>query len=345
MKILYVLVCSENDYYGEQALISMMSARHHMPNCVISLLLDKTTDQNIANSKLPIDEYISEKKVIELDESLSPTQKSRWLKTTMRELVKGDFLYVDVDTVFAAPIDESLFTHDVMGVPDGNCLLKDHPLKWQIEDNLKKLQFNNSLNCHINGGVLFLKDSSLAHSFASNWHKRWQESCSKGIFIDQPALHQAFIDTRLEQHLLPDFMNAQFGRNINTLADGIILHYYSSWTNDSVYAPAFKFLQKEWLQQLRNDPYSEQVKINIYNPKKAFDSNSIIMGHNFDLFFHSKLGHQFASMHMSTNNADIRLFHFLERQNECICKLYYKTINSFYPIKKLFNKIIGKRTL
>lgn len=336
MKILYVLVCSEKDYYGEQALISMMSAKHHMPNCIISLLSDKTTDQYIANSKLPIDEYISEKKVIELGEDLSPTQKSRWLKTRMRELVKGDFLYVDVDTVFAGSIDESLFSHDVMGVPDGNCLLKDHPLKWQIEDNLKKLQFNNSLEYHINGGVLFLKDSPTAHSFANHWHRRWQESCSKGIFIDQPALHQAFCDSKLEQYLLPDYMNAQFGRNINTLADGIILHYYSSLTNDSVYTPAFKFLQKNWLQQFRKDPKSETFKKNIYNPKKAFDTNSIIMGPGFDNFFHSKLGHKLASMHISTNNADVRLFHFLEWQNEYVGKLYYGLTTLFYPLKKLF---------
>lgn len=342
MKILYVLVSSEKDYYGEQALISMMSAKHHMPNCFISLLLDKTTDQNIANTKLPIDEYASEKIVIELDEALSQTQKSRWLKTSMRELVKGDFLYVDVDTVFAAPIDESLFTHDVMGVPDGNTPLNDHPLKWQIEDNLKKLHFNNVFDYYINGGVLFLKDTPAAHSFARKWHKRWQECCSQGIFIDQPALHQAFIDSKQEQHLLPDFMNAQFGRNINTLADGTILHYYASWTKDSVYTPAFKFLQKEWLQNFRNNPNSEIFKTNIYNPKKAFDTNSIIMGQNFDKFFHSKLGHQFAAMHLSTNNADIRLYHFLERQNECISKLYYKIINRFYPIKKIFLKITGK---
>lgn len=340
MKILYVLVSSEKDYYGEQALISMMSAKHHMPNCFISLLLDKTTDQNIANTKLPIDEYVSEKIVIELDEALSQTQKSRWLKTSMRELVKGDFLYVDVDTVFAAPINDSLFTHDVMGVPDGNCLLKDHPLRWQIEDNLKKLHFYNPLDYHINGGVLFFKDSPIAHSFASGWHKRWQESCCKGIYIDQPALHQAFIDSKLEQHLLPNFMNAQFGRNINTLIKGVILHYYSSWATNSSYVPAYKFLQKDWLQSFRLNPKSETFIKEIFNPKEAFDPCSVILNGQFNLFWHTRLIQHLMNLWLSSNRADKRLFKISETIVFKIKDLYYKLIEVLHPFYKVIKSII-----
>lgn len=339
MKILYVLVCSEKDYYGEQALISMMSAKHHMPNCIISLLLDKTTNQNIVSAKLPIDEYVSEKIVIELDETLSPTQKSRWLKTSMRELVKGDFLYVDVDTVFAAPIDESLFSHDVMGIPDANCPLKDHPLKWQIENNLKKLQFNNSLEYHINGGVLFLKDSPTAHSFANHWHRRWQESCSKGIFIDQPALHQAFCDSKLEQYLLPDYMNAQFGRNINTLIKGIILHYYSSWVTNSSYVPAYKFLQKDWLQSFRLSPKSETLIKEIFNPKEAFDPCSIILNSQFNLFWHTRLVQHLMNLWLSSNRADKRLFKISETTILKIRDFYYKLIKILHPFYKAIKSI------
>ena len=340
MKILYVLVCSEKDYYGEQALISMMSAKHHMPNCIISLLLDKTTDQYIANSKLPIGEYVSEKNVIELDETLSPTQKSRCLKTSMRNLVKDDFLYVDVDTVFAGPIDESLFMHDVMGVPDGNCLLKDHPLRWQIEDNLKKLQFNNTLDYHINGGVLFLRDTPIAHSFASKWHKRWQESCAKGISIDQPALHQAFVDSKLEQHLLPDFMNAQFGRNVNTLIEGLILHYYSSWATNSSYIPAYRFLQKDWLQNFRLNPKSETFTKDIFNPKKAFDPCSIILNSQFNLFWHTRLVQHLMNLWTSSNRADKRLFKISETIVLKIKDLYYKLIEILHPFYKVIKSII-----
>lgn len=338
MKILYVLTSSESDFYCEQAIISMMTAKYQMPSSSISLLIDSETESNLKGTRSLINEYISEKIIISLDASLSSTQKSRWLKTSMRKLVKGDFLYVDVDTVFAAPIDESLFIHDVMGVPDGNCLLKNHPLKWQIENNLKKLQFNNSLDYHINGGVLFFKDSPAAHSFACEWHKRWQECCSKGIFIDQLALHQAFIDSKLEQHLLPNFMNAQFGRNINTLANGIILHYYSSWVQGPSFSPAYKLLQKEWLKNFKRNPKAENFQNLIQNPKEAFDSSTCIMGEKYNLWYNSQLIQRLVALSNSTDSANKRLYRFLERFVDFICKYYYKSLKSLYPFYKLFKK-------
>ena len=158
MKILYILVSSESDFYYEQALISIMSVKYQMPNCSISLLTERETDNSLKGSRNLINEYLAEKIVIDLDSSLSPMQKSRWLKTSMRDLVKGDFLYVDVDTVFAGPVNETLFTDDVMGGADGNCLLENHPAKWFIEDNLNKLQFKSCLKYHINSGVLYFKE-------------------------------------------------------------------------------------------------------------------------------------------------------------------------------------------
>lgn len=334
MKFLYVLVSSESDFYYEQALISMMSAKFQMPNCSISLLTERETDNNLKGSRDLINEYISEKKVIDMDASLSPMQKSRWLKTFMRELIKDDFLYVDVDTVFAAPIDEALFSKDIMGVPDGNCPLKNHPMKWFIEDNLKKVHFDNTLDYHINSGVLFFKDTPIAHSFAQKWHERWLECCKKEIFIDQTALHQAIADFEKNISLLPDSMNAQFGRNINTLASGVILHYYSSWAENTFFTPAYKFLQKEWLSNFRNNPKSEEFQELIRNPKAAFDTNTFITGKNYDAWRNSRLIQHLASMHESSNRADLRLYSYLEKMTFAVSKFYYKLLKFFYPLCK-----------
>lgn len=338
MKILYVLVSSESDFYYEQALISMMSAKYQMPNCTISLLTEQETDNGLKGSRSLINEYISEKKVIDLDSSLSPMQKSRWLKTSMRELVKGDFLYVDVDTVFAAPIDETILTTDIMGVPDGNCTLKKHPMKWFIEDNLKKVHFENTLDYHINSGVLFFKDTPIGHKFAQRWHERWIECCKKEIFIDQTALHQTIVDSGKKIGLLPDCMNAQFGRNINTLANGIILHYYSSWNNNSSYTPAYKFLKQDWLNRFRANSTSNEFKKLIYNPKSAFDTSTLVIGREFNQWYNSQSIQLLANLHQSSDKADQRLYVFLEKVNIFTSHTYYAIIKFLFPIKKVFKK-------
>lgn len=336
MKILYILVSSEKNFYYEQALISMMSAKYQMPNCSISLLTERETNGGLMDSRCLINEYISEKIVINLDTSLSPMQKSRWLKTSMRELVKEDFLYVDVDTVFAAPIDETLFSEDIMGIPDGNCPLANHPMKWFIEDNLKKVRFGNTLDYHINSGVLYFKDSPKAHAFCQQWHQRWKETCEKGIYIDQPALHQAIIDSGNALRILPDYMNAQFGRNINTLSKGVVLHYYSSWATDSLHKPAYKFLQKEWLTRFRDNPSADAFQHLIQNPKEAFDENTYITGKEYSEFINSELTRSLLRMKLSADKADIRLYSILTKLNQIVKHCYYIVIKILYPIKKIF---------
>lgn len=339
MKILYVLTSSESDFYCEQAIISMMSAKYQMPNSFISLLIDSETESNLKGTRKLINEYISEKNVINLDSSLSSTQKSRWLKTSMRELVKGDFLYVDVDTVFAQPIDESIFTADVMGVPDANCPLDIHPQKWWILENLKKMGYTTKPKYHINGGVSFFKDSPHAHLFAKKWHKYWLDCCKKDIFIDQPALHQTISEFSDVFSILPDFMNAQFGKNINTLAKAVILHYYSSWGNNSSYTPAYKFLQKEWLEAFRNNPKSEIFINLIKNPKEAFDQNTFIIGQKENYLFNSKSMSQLMNIRSdSVDRADRRIYKILITQNRIITFFYYKCLSFLSTLNKLTRK-------
>ena len=338
MKILYVLVSSTADYYYEQALISMMSAKHQMPNCFISLLTDRETVDNLKDSRNLINKYISEKKIIDLNKSLSAVQRSRWLKTSMRNIIDGDFLYVDVDTIFASPIDEALFTDDIMGVPDGNCPLNNHPMKWFIENNLKEANFDNCINYHINSGVLFFKDSPLARSFAQKWHQRWEETCKKSICIDQTSLHQAIIDSGNILKLLPNYMNAQFGRNINTLSKGVILHYYSSWTDISLYKPAYKMLQDSFLKKIRENPASKEIQELIQKPKEAFDENTFIMASDYNEFRNSEFIQNLLQLYNSADVADKRLYSILERLSRFLRKIYYKTIKLFYPLKRIIRK-------
>ena len=302
-----------------------------MPNCHISLLVDKITEQNLISNRSLINEYIDEKKIIPLDEHMTPMQRSRWIKTSMRDLVKGDFLYVDVDTIFAAPIKETLFTDDVMGVPDGNYPLNIHPMKWSIESNLKKAGFNNVLDYYINSGVLFFKDNTTAHNFSKLWHKRWNESCKRGILFDQPALHQAIIDSGNVLKLLPNYANAQFGRNMNTFANGVILHYYSSWTGNKNYVPAYKFLQNGFLKEFRKKPQSNHFQELIRNPKEAFDESTLIMGSKDDHNWNSKLIQQLMAIQSSSNRADKRLYSLLDFFICSFCNFYYKTIKILHP--------------
>ena len=105
-KLLYVLVSDESDIYLEQASVSMFSARLHNPQIHITLLMDDLTDKNLIGQRRELLKTVSEKIVISLDAKYTNKERSRILKTGARLYVHGDFLFIDCDTIVAAPLDD-----------------------------------------------------------------------------------------------------------------------------------------------------------------------------------------------------------------------------------------------
>ena len=99
-KLLYILVSTPADVYLEQAYVSAASARRHNPEACLTLLTDMATESTLG-SRGPQDAafraLFDEVVVAQLDATLTPMQRSRLLKTGMRDYVKGDFLFIDAD--------------------------------------------------------------------------------------------------------------------------------------------------------------------------------------------------------------------------------------------------------
>ena len=78
---LYVLVSKPGDTYYEQTLVSAISLRHHMPDANIVLLVDNRTAATLVEKRAEIKKYVTSVKSVDLSDSLTNVQKSRWLKT------------------------------------------------------------------------------------------------------------------------------------------------------------------------------------------------------------------------------------------------------------------------
>ena len=338
MKFLYVLVSSESDYYYEQALMSVYSLKRVMPKAFTTLVVDDETSRTFQGKRAEILKYINEYKIVQMDKHKTPRYKSRFLKTKIRELVDGDILYIDVDTIFCDAIDSSVFKDDVMGVPDGHCLLKDHPMLHFIENNIKICGFDPGTPYHINGGVLYLKDSEKARSYGKRWHQLWMQCVEKGVSIDQPSLNQANADLDNIISILPGTYNAQILRSINELADAKIIHYFSSWTNEKRYTPSYTLLQPSFLQMVREKGLCENVTKVLEKPKRAFDRHVFLLNGSLNDYLQSKLSSDLAILAGSNNSADIKLYNFLTHFIPWIIRKYYRFIPYLSPIYRMFKK-------
>lgn len=252
-KLLYVLVSSERDIYLEQAYVSMMSARYHMPDVHISLIIDDNTENSLIGERGKILDIISEKIVIKLSGNLSGHQRSRILKTSCRKYVEGDFLFVDCDTLIVSSLDAiDSCPHELAACRDANTSFKKSPYRKMCINHCKKIGYDiTDEETYFNSGVILARDTPLVRDFFNVWHEKWLISREKGIIMDQPSFVLTNIEYDHKIHDLSDEWNCQILHGIKFLPGAKIVHYLCTSPTPKEDEQMFLLRDKWRLQQLK----------------------------------------------------------------------------------------------
>lgn len=265
-KLVYVLTCSPEGTYIEQALMSVWSARYYNPDAWIVLVTDDITNQLLCGKREEILNYISEKTVISFDVERDAHYRSRWLKTSLRELVKGDYLFIDCDTIVNQDLSQiEEVKADIALGRDENINLADEDIRTlqPIIDACRTVGVDISRElCYFNSGVMFVKDTPLTHQVYSCWHRFWEEGLVLGIRMDQPSFAKANIHCGRPVVLLHDKWNCIVYTQIKDIYDNpYILHF---WHGISfLYSPAA-------LLYIRDNGMNDFVKWYVLNPTETF---------------------------------------------------------------------------
>jgi lipopolysaccharide biosynthesis glycosyltransferase len=268
-----VLTSDENDLFLEQLLISITSLRMRMPDAVIIVLTDDITASTLIGKRSTL-YTVAEIRVFTLPSELNKIRRSRWLKTTMRRHVDGDFLYIDCDTIVSADLsDIEGLKIDLGAVPDQHTCVSEHQLRKRFYDLDKALGFSSAVDTDIqfNGGVLLCRDLSVVHNFFEEWHKLWIHSISQNIDVDQPSLNQASINSGSIIAEIDGKWNCQIEfSGLFYLSEAKIIHYFTSKRNRKPFVPADDFFVKSIKE---TGQISQEIKDCLENPLKLFDSN------------------------------------------------------------------------
>lgn len=229
-KIVYALVSSPSDFYLEQALISVYSLRMYNPNAVVELVVDSITNMNLVGKRAKIRDYVNEVHVVEISEEYNPVQRSRYLKTNLRKFIKGDYLFIDCDTVICGRLDDiDAFKGEIGMVADinGDMLLKDQLV---IERCHQAGFMDVEDKPYFNSGVIFSRDTESSHRLYEEWYKLWQLSNENGVSFDQPALCQANQTLNYPIQEMSGVWNCQFkySKGYKYMKKAKVLHYYSN---------------------------------------------------------------------------------------------------------------------
>ena len=268
-KLVYVLTCAPEQHYIEQALISVFSARHWNPDSYIVLIVDDLTDRLLVGKRLEMLDYVSEKIVVPFeDETLSPMYRSRWIKTSVRQLVKGRYLFIDCDTVVSAPLDSvDQLEMEVGAVPDALIPVRDYSKSMfaPIDDRAKMVGYDlNNEEYHFNSGVMLVGENEQSYKLYELWHSYWLTHVEEKLLADQPTLARANVEmNHIIQPIDVRYNCIVYTQNVYT-REAKILHI-SSYRN-----PSFIFSDKVLRYVQENGLKNEWLIYTILNPCSTF---------------------------------------------------------------------------
>ncbi len=229
-RIVYVLVSSSDDIFLEQFWGSLYSLRQFHPNAKVLALTDGPTARRIKNDKklAPLYEMISELMEVDVPDSYINVLRSRDIKTRVRNIIDGDFFYIDTDTIIAAPINgiDTLEVKNIAMVPDLHRQQTTDNI-WDV--NRVRMVFNMNIthtnDIYFNAGVVFVRDNATTREFYAKWHENWLTTVKKGYYIDQPGLFYTDSEFGFIIEKLPDIYNCMGVYSAHYWTEARIIHY------------------------------------------------------------------------------------------------------------------------
>lgn len=280
-KFVYVVASSSEDIYLEQAIVSAWSLRYHNPEAHIVLVCDQ--DTRILLDRGWQKEYLSlfsELKICQFDARQTFMERSRQMKTSLRSLISGDFLYLDTDTIVCRELSFiDNFTFDLGFVLDNNCIFDKYLIRERVISQMKRC-FNIDVSEekeYYNGGVCYVKDTGVAHSFYARWYENWlYEKDHSNSMKDQLPLMKTNIDMGHVITEMNGIMNCQVVASIRHLHEAAIVHIYNNFLGrDSTITP---FHSLDSYLQIKEEGFSEEWKYKTIHFKEQFCSPSFVLG-------------------------------------------------------------------
>jgi hypothetical protein len=159
-------------------------------------------------------------------------EASRWIKTSARNYISGDFLFIDCDTIITGKLEYE-FPKDIKigAVLDTHVPLSAHHQKKEFLRQITASRFeeeNQPVN-YFNSGIIFCRDIPETTDFYRCWNELWIKSNTHGVYADQPSLNQANYKFSSIIHELSGEWNCQISHNgLPFLQNSKIIHCFAS---------------------------------------------------------------------------------------------------------------------
>jgi hypothetical protein len=232
-KVVYAVSSSGRDLYSVMTRVSAASIRISNPDVAIYVACDGQSVTAMRKSRDPLLDEVDDLVVCDTPAGDSGF-RNRFVKTHLRRLVSGPFLFLDSDTFVRDDISEIFAVDaDIACAPNHSKDLIEQQI-WSGDNRVaSEMGWRIRKDVYVNGGVIFYNETPSSARFADDWHQKWLKSYAIAKSpLDQPALNAAIFDTAPRLEILPHRFNAQFKMTPRVALDAALLHFYVSASID-----------------------------------------------------------------------------------------------------------------
>jgi hypothetical protein len=216
------------------AAVAALSVRRLHPQARIILVTDEPTARAIDHHSHALGNIVSEI-VVRPTGTDDPVVSSRYLRTVLRQLVKGDYLYLDTDAIAVRPLDRGWPRRADLAMARDRNQRGITPLALPGVEKLRvKLGWEFRMDRYLNAGVMFVRDTPASHAFYAEWHRRWKQALSSGIWQDQFSLNSASTKGIATIAILPDRDNWVTHSTAMLRGRARIFHFFASLYGDEI---------------------------------------------------------------------------------------------------------------
>ncbi len=230
----YVLTTAGRDPFADMTYASVAFLRYAHPEAEIICLCDAASHRALEEARHPLLEVVDRAHAVETPDE-SPGYRNRFVKTQMRQVLEGDFVYFDSDTLVVDRLDEMLACAAPMAAIANHSGTNDPSGLNSIEQGFfETMDWQLPRKPYINGGVLLLRDCEPTRRFGLLWHEKWLAWTRRGRHTDQPSLNSALADSGIDYEVLADRFNAQIGGRPRLCREPVaVWHIYFSQNESS----------------------------------------------------------------------------------------------------------------
>lgn len=229
LPIWYVLASNGEREHRDLVLASARTLRHVDRACRLGLALDPESAESAVREGVSLGELFDE---VRIDRSGEPSamERSRSIKVRLRLETRGDFCYVDSDTLAVRPLN--IFPTLATGVGMVPDFIPGYARRFGPPESARakfeRIGWPFPVPRYFNGGVIVWRDRADAYSLAETWYRNWRTSVAAGVPQDQPALGHSDRELGGVVSELPKAFNAQVRAWPGFARNAAIWHFFYS---------------------------------------------------------------------------------------------------------------------